>query len=326
MLIDMHSHYYGGLVDALRLRHARPCVADNDEGKPVLHAMTASTVMSPGYTELPPRLDYMRRTGIDRQVLTFPGALGVDAMPAADVAGAIGFFNDRLADLCRTSGGVFIGLAGLPLADMAAAAAEMRRARRELGLVGAILPGNYFLSAARAETLRPVLAAANEIGALILVHPGVAPGDEVPTPYADNNVYRMSGLALQASVAQMGITLMFGPLLDDYPDITIQLIALGGTLPFVVERLDGIAASRGLSGPVPSSLLRRLYYDCASLGPRALEMAVKVIGADRIVLGTDYPIFAPDPLREVLARADISDADRAQIAHGTARSILDRLG
>jgi aminocarboxymuconate-semialdehyde decarboxylase len=257
--------------------------------------------------------------------MTFPGALGVDAMPVADVGAMIRAFNDHLAEICRGSGGRLYGLAGLPLDDIAASASEMRRARVELGLLGAILPGNFFLGVARAETLRPVFAAANETGALLLIHPGVAPGDEVPAPYPDNSVYRMSGLALQASVSQMGITLMYGDLLDAYPNVAVHLVNLGGTLPFILERLEGIASSRNLPGAKPSERLRRLYYDCASLGPRALELAVKVIGADRIMLGTDYPIFKPNPLQDVVAKAEISDADRALVSGGTAQSIIDRL-
>ncbi|MBN9064866.1 MAG: hypothetical protein BGP06_11600 [Rhizobiales bacterium 65-9] len=323
--VDMHSHYYGGLVDDLRLRTARPFVSSDAQGRPVLNAMTASTVMTAGYVDLPARLAFMDQAGIDTQLLTFPGALGLDVMPVAEVGQAIRDFNDHLAAICRASSGRFIGLAGLPLADLAQASNELRRARHELGLLGAILPGNFFLSIAKAEELRPVFAAANDVKALLLIHPGLAPGEAPPESYDDTSVYRASALQLQASLSHMGLTLLFGKLLDDYPDVTVQLVNLGGTLPFIIERLEAIALSRPPHEPFPREKLRRLYYDFASLGPRALETAVRVIGADRIMLGTDYPIFAPGDVLETITAAQISAEERDRVRSGTARALLTRL-
>jgi len=324
MPIDMHSHYYGGLVEDLRKRTRRPYVAADELGRDVLHAMTASTVMSGGYTDLGARLTYLDSVGIRTQLMTFPGALGVDAEDADQVAAPIREFNDRLADLCRTSGGRFVGLAGLPLGDVARAAAELTRVRRDRGLLGAILPGGFFLQIERAEALRPVFRAANELGGLLMVHPGLAPGEAPPTPFRDTSVYRTSGLELQASISHMALTLLFSGLLDEFPDVDVQVVNLGGTLPFVLERLQAIAESRGL-GKFPAEKLRRLHYDCASLGPRALELAVKVVGADRIMLGTDYPIFQPNPIVDTLSSADLSNEDRALIAHGVASELISRL-
>lgn len=325
MTIDMHSHYYGGLVDELRRRTVRPFVSRDAKGGSVLNAMTASTVMTAGYTELPARLAFLDEAGIATQLMTFPGALGLDVMPVAEVGNAIHDFNDHLATICHASAGRFIGLAGLPLADVDLAAAELRRVRTELDLAGAILPGNFFLGIAQAERLRPVFAAANESHALLLIHPGLAPGETPPEPYDDTSVYRASALNLQASLSQMAVTLLFGSLLDDYPNVPVQLVNLGGTMPFIIERLEAIALSRPPYQPFPRAKLRRLYYDCASLGPRALETAVKVIGADRIMLGTDYPIFAPTNVLDMIAEAEIDPAEREMVRSGTARALLDRL-
>lgn len=324
MSIDMHSHYYGGLVDDLRRRTTRPFVSRDGEGHSVLNAMTASTVMSAGYTELPARLEFLDEAGIEVQLMTFPGSLGLDVLPLPEVGEAIGRFNDHLAAICKASSGRFIGLAGLPLADIAQAAAELRRACVGLGLAGAILPGNYFLSIEQAEPLRPLFHTANEVGALLLIHPGLASGEMPPGPYPDHSVYRASALNLQASISQMGMTLLFSTLLDDYPDLKVQLVNLGGTLPFIVERLEAIALSRPPHEPFPRARLRRLHYDCASLGPRALEIAVKIIGADRIMLGTDYPIFTPTNVLDLIAQAEITEAERALVRSGTARALLGR--
>jgi predicted TIM-barrel fold metal-dependent hydrolase len=323
--IDMHSHYYGGLVEDLLKRSSRPFVSRNESGRLVLNAMTASTEMSDGYVDLEARLAWMDAAGISTQLLTFPGALGVDVMPAGEIAGPIRAYNDHLAKVCAGSGGRFVGLAGLPLADIALAATEMRRVRRELRLAGVILPGNYFLAEASARLLAPVLEAADESGALVMIHPGLMPGEEPPQPYADASVYRASVLNLQASLAQMGMTVLSAKLAEAYPRIVFQLVNLGGTIPFVMERLEAVALSRPPHEPFPRASLRGMVYDCASLGPRALELAVKVFGADRVMLGSDYPIFQPAGLRRTVEEAALTQAEKSMVLSGTAARILERL-
>ena len=326
MPIDMHSHYYGGLVDGLRRRKARPSVTVDANGRLVLNAMTASTVMSPGYTDLAARRAFMARAGISMQLLTFPGALGVDVMPIDDSRDIVRDFNDELASICRDSGGAFVRLGGLPLSDTTEAAREMRRLRASLGLAGAIVPGNYFLSASAADLLRPVLEVANECGALIMVHPGLMPAELPPQPFADNSILRASALNLQASLSHMALTLLTNGFLDAFPNITFQVVNLGGTLPFIIERMEAIGASRELPVSVTTAALRRLVYDSASLGPRALETAARVIGADRIMLGTDYPIFEQSNVLDSIALAAISPTDQAAVRSGTATSVLALVG
>ena len=324
MAIDMHSHYYGGLVDGLAKRSVRPTITTNADGRNVLNAMTASTVMSCGYTDLEARLAYMDAAGIATQLLTFPGALGVDVMPIEEALAIVRDYNDNLANICRGSGGRFAGLAGLPLADIARSCDEMKRVRHSLGLLGVILPGNYFLSVETAERLRPILAAANEQGALVMIHPGLMPGENPPDPYRDHSILRASALNLQASLSHMALTIIVAGFLDDYPNVTFQVVNLGGTLPFILERMDAVAATRPLPVEVKAEDLRRLVYDCASLGPRALELAVKVLGADRIMLGTDYPIFAPNAVRDAIEAAELSENDKRSVLSGTARAIIRR--
>jgi predicted TIM-barrel fold metal-dependent hydrolase len=323
--IDMHSHYYGGLVDDLLRREVRPFVTRAADGALTLHAMTASTVMSEGYVDIAARLKFMDERRIASQLMTFPGALGVDVIAGPAVRDAIVSYNTHLAGICRTSGERFHGLAGLPLADMAEAVAEMHRVRRELGLAGAILPGNYFLSVDSARQLVPVFEAANAERALLMIHPGLMVGESAPEPYADSNVQRSSSLALQASLSQMGLTVVTERLAERFPNIVFQLVNLGGTLPFILERMEAVALSREPYTPFPRGALRGMVYDCASLGPRALELAVKVFGADRIMLGTDYPIFEGDPVSDTVEAAELSEQERRDVLSGTAAQGLMRV-
>jgi predicted TIM-barrel fold metal-dependent hydrolase len=102
------------------------------------------------------------------------------------------------------------------------------------------------------------------------------------------------------------------------------VVNLGGGFPMLVERMDHVVATRDPGAPRPSALLGRIMFDTASLGPRALELAVNVLGAERIMLGTDFPIFATDVTTQALATAAIPEAARIAIASGNALRVLER--
>lgn len=324
--IDMHSHFYGGgLVETLRTRTKRPYLRDREDGVTVMVAMNGEFPFTPHYYDPDVGLAEMRAQGLTHRLITFPGALGVDLLPAAEIAQAICAYNDHLAWLNTETGGALIGLAGVPLDDLGLACDEVRRIRRDLGLPGIILPSNYFNSLAEADELRPLLAAANEYGCHIMLHPGLKVGQEPPPRPADLMQYRLSAIDLQSSASQVALTVILSDMLEAYPDITFQIVNLGGTLPFIFERIESIARHRNPDAPFPTERLRRLWYDCASLGPRALEAAVKLLGADRIMLGSDYPIFKDDPYTHAVVPADISPEDKDQVTWKTAADLFERL-
>jgi len=324
--IDMHSHFYGGgLVDTLTARQKRPYLRTREDGVTVMVAMNGEFPFTDHYHDHRVGLADMKAAGLTHRLLTFPGALGVDLLPANEIATAIFDYNDFLSQLTKDTNGALIGLAGVPLADMGVACAELTRIRRDLGLPGIILPSNYFNTLAEAEEMRPLLEAANEYGCHIMLHPGLKVGEEPPARPNDNIQYRLSAVDLQSSAAQVALTVILSDMLDAYPNITFQIVNLGGTLPFIFERMESIARHRNPDDPFPTARLRRLWYDCASLGPRALEVAVKVFGADRVMLGSDYPIFKDDPYAHAVVPADLSDADKAQVTWKTAQDLFAHL-
>jgi predicted TIM-barrel fold metal-dependent hydrolase len=320
----MHSHYYGGaLPDMLRARTGFPRLHRRADGQDAMVAMNGEFPFSPAYHDPAVGLAQMDDCGITHRMITFPGALGVDLLPVA-AAPAISAFNAHLADLGRSSAGRLIGLAGLPLADSDLAVREVAHSRA-MGLPGIILPGNYFLTEAAAAPLRPVLAEASRLGALVMIHPGLLVGQQPPVLPQDHPQYRISALDLQNQIAQTALTVILSDMLDTYPGIRFQIVNLGGTLPFIFERLESIARHRNPDAPFPSHRLRALWYDCASLGPRALEAAVALLGADRIMLGSDYPIFKENPVA-VVAAANLTPVQRQQILGQTAANLLAGLG
>lgn len=324
-MIDMHAHFYGaGLVAHLRARTERPCLRDGSGGTQML-AMNGAFPFGSAHHDPAAVLAQMDATGVARRMLTFPGALCLDALPVTEIGAAIRQFNDTMADLGAQTAGRLIGLAGLPLADVDQAAAELRRARCNLRLPGAIIPADYFGTTATARRLVPVLRAANDTGALLMLHPGPMAGS-APAPLAEEfPQFRTSAIELQSQTSQVVLTLILSDLLETFPRIQFQIINLGGTIPFIVERMESIARHRTPDQPFPVDRLRRLWFDCASMGPRALEAAVALYGADRIMLGTDWPIFRDPPWETTLARAAIDPQALRRIASQTAETLLDTL-
>lgn len=324
--VDMHAHFYGGgLMETLRARRTRPYLRTRDDGVTVMVAMNGEFPFTDHYHDHRVGLAEMQATGLTHRLLTFPGALGVDLLPADEIAPAIAAYNDHLAALTIETQGALIGLADVPLADMDRACAEVLRIRRDLGLPGIILPSNYFNTLQDAAQLAPLLEAANRYGCHIMLHPGLKVGQEPPPLPADFVQYRLSAVDLQSSASQVALTVILSDMLDAYPNVSFQVVNLGGTLPFIIERVESIARHRNPDAPFPTDRLRRLWYDCASLGPRALEAAVKVLGADRIMLGSDYPIFKDDPYAHAVVPADLSMQDKALITWKTAHDLFARL-
>jgi aminocarboxymuconate-semialdehyde decarboxylase len=321
--IDTHSHYYGeALFRALARRDAVPRV-DTDGDDWFMVTPTSRFALRGGFVDLATRLAWMEGQAIDHQLITFPGALGPDVLPANEAAPLVRDVNDELAAVCAAHPGRFTALAGLPLASIDLAVAELERACRTLGLRGAILPSNYFASLATMAYLRPVLAAADTLGAHLMVHPGQRHDETLaPRRYDDLTMHRASTVDLHNGISHAVVTLIHAELRATYRGASFQVVNLGGAFPMLVERMDHIVATRDPGAPRPSTLVGGLVFDTASLGPRSLEMAVAVLGAERIMLGTDYPIFDSDVATDALATARITDAARVAVASGNAMRVL----
>jgi aminocarboxymuconate-semialdehyde decarboxylase len=276
-----------------------------------------------GFIDLAARLAWMQAQEIDHQLITFPGALGPDVLPANEATPIVREVNDELAAVCAAHPCRFTALAGLPLAAIDRSVAELERACRTLGLRGAILPSNYFSSLATMAYLRPVLEAADALGAHLMVHPGQRHDESLaPRRYDDLTMHRASTVDLHNGLSHAVVTLIHAELPAKYPAASFQVVNLGGAFPMLVERMDHIVATRDPGAPRPSTLVGDLVFDTASLGPRSLEMAVAVLGAERIMLGTDYPIFDSRVATDALAIAHLTDAAREMVASGTARRVL----
>src|SRR4051812_27830656 len=330
-MIDMHAHWRSAeIADALRARTREPRILRNQDGVEVLKSpRMGEAPLAEAFDNLDFHLARMDRQGVQTSVLSLLGSFcWIEAQPL-EVSGPLcRTVNDGLSAICQKHPGRFAAFAALPLTDMSAAAAELERALALPGMIGAQIPGNAFLTRNDAEAMRPLLEAANRHHAVLFIHHGPRPGDAFPKVANDtDNARRRNGtLDMQASLSSVMVTLCLTDCLADYPDVTVVVHNLGGNLPYEIERMDHRCLLDTPNEELPSSRVRKakVYVDCNSFGPHAIEAAVRLYGAERIVCGTDGTEFGVDWTRKALEEADIGDDARDRILNRNAAAMLAR--
>jgi predicted TIM-barrel fold metal-dependent hydrolase len=331
-MIDMHAHWRPAeLIDALRARTKEPRIVRNQDGVEVLKSRIGEEPVSKAFDDVEFHLAKMGRQDVSTSVLSLLGSFcWIEAQPVEVSLALCRMVNDGMSGICRKHPGRFRVFAALPFVDMGAAAAEFERALALPGVVGAQVPGNGFLTKKDAEAMRPLLEVANRHRAIVFIHHGPRPGDAFPKVSADtDNARRRNGtLDMQASLSSVMVTLCLTDYLEPYPDATVLVHNLGGNIPYEIERMDHRSLLDSAKEELPSSRFRRakVYVDCNSFGPRAIESAVRCYGAERIVCGTDGTEFGCEWTSKALAEAEIGEEARAQILHRNAAAMMSRLG
>ncbi len=327
MTTDFHAHWLPQeLARALAERRTAPFIETGRDGE-TFHMPVGAIPFDAEFSDLEARLRFMDRHDIARQVLSLPCLFGLDGLPVEEAAPLLDLFNDATARAVRQWPDRFSGLASLPFDDMQRAASDYRRARAA-GLLGAIVPINYFASIGHMDALAPLLQAAEEAGGHLFLHPGLRAEEAAvvdATPYPDSVMPRRQ-LDIQHKVAEAMATLLWGDFLTKYTGFTLHVANMGGTLPLVVERMDQTSKLRTHEAVLPSERVRNapLLVDCSSMGPIAITAAVACFGADSVLFGSDHPIYRSDWTLEAVQQADISDAARQAILVDNAERVLAR--
>ena len=329
-MIDMHAHWRPAeLIDALRARTKEPRIVRNQDGVEVLKSRIGGEPVSKAFDDVEFHLARMDRQGVSTSALSLLGAFcWIESQPVEVSLPLCRMVNDALSGLCQKYER-FNAFAALPLVDMSAAAAEFERALALPGVVGAQVPGNGFLTKKDAENMRPLLEVANRQRAIVFIHHGPRPGDAFPKISGDtDNARRRNGtLDMQASLSSVMVTLCLTDYLAPYPDATVLVHNLGGNIPYEIERMDHRSLLDTANEELPSSRFRRakVFVDCNSFGPGAIEAAVRLYGAERIVCGTDGTEFGCEWTSKALAEANIGEDARAKILRGNATAMMSRL-
>jgi aminocarboxymuconate-semialdehyde decarboxylase len=178
----------------------------------------------------------------------------------------------------------------LPHAD--AAVSEARRCFDELGMLGIALGCSIAGRPLDDPSFAPLFAELDRRSAVVFLHPvGTGTGPHT----ADFGLTYMIGAVFEDTIA--ALRLVLSGMTARHPRVRFIVPHLGGTAPFLLERLEyyvGVERARGKQLPFTGSIrdqLRRLWYDTINLQPAALRCTVEAFGADRLMLGTDYPFL-----------------------------------
>jgi predicted TIM-barrel fold metal-dependent hydrolase len=330
-MIDMHAHWRPAeLIDALRARTKEPRIVRNQDGVEVVKSRIGEEPVTKAFDDVEFHLARMARQNVNTSVLSLLGAFcWIESQPVEISLPLCRMVNDALSEICQKHEGRFNAFAALPLADMSVAATEFERALALPGVVGTQVPGNGFLTKKDAENMRPLLEVANRRRAIVFIHHGPRPGDTFPKVSGDtDNARRRNGtLDMQASLSSVMVTLCLTDYLAPYPDATVLVHNLGGNIPYEIERMDHRSLLDTPKEELPSSRFRRakVFVDCNSFGPAAIEAAVRLYGAERIVCGTDGTEFGCEWTSKALAEAQIGEEAREKILRSNAAAMMSRL-
>ncbi len=270
------------------------------------------------------RLADMDEHGVDVQVLSSSTVMQYTAWAEPSLQLELeARVNDAIAALCRAQPARFSGAFTVPLRDIRLAVSETERAVRELGLHVANLPAavdGLYLGAPR---FRPLWEAFRDLGVVAFVHP-----DGVNDPwFQEYALWNSIGQSIEE--AKVMTSLILEGVLEDLPELEIVIAHGGGFLPHNFGRLDRNFRNRpGTASKIskpPSEYLRSFYLDTCVYDPAVLAVLLERVGADRLVLGTDYPVGDVDPLG-ILTAAGASADEVTAIAGGNAATLLRRAG
>ena len=322
-VIDFHNHYYPPkYMQALQSGQSSVRVTVDADGNPNIHYPGDYNIAVRGHRDLDYRAGVLDELGVDTQVvtLTTPGTHVETPEVAVRLASLV---NDEFRDAMDRPDRRFIALATLPLNDPAAAAKELDRALTELRMPGAMLFSNVNGVALSDQRFWPIYEVANQHGAVLYIHPEHPKNVDLMLEYW---LMPLCGFLFDTTLAAASI--VFSGVAERYPRIRWALCHLGGTIPYLAERLDrGFHAFKDCRAHIPrepSSYLKQFYYDTVNFNQGALKLAIEFAGADHVLAGSDYPhqIGSIPSMLEAIAKLPVTEEQRAGIYGGNAAKLL----
>src|SRR6266487_1186014 len=275
------------------------------------------------------RLKDMDAGGIDLQVLSHT-VTGMDALPADEDVRLAQQANDQLAETIATHLSRFAGFATLPMTNPDAAAVELERAVRSLGMKGAAINGTTNGRFLDDPSFLPILERAVALDVPIYIHPGIPPAPVREAYYsgldpAVNFSLSTAGWGWHSEVGLHALRLILAGVFDRLRTLQIIIGHMGEMIPFMLARSNNVLTpvAKHLQRTVSEYFLQNFSITTSGffIDPLLL-LALQVIGVDRIIFSVDYPYSSNEQGRAFLDRASLSPADKEKISHLNAERLL----
>ncbi|MFL5256886.1 MAG: amidohydrolase family protein [Rhodopila sp.] len=326
LTVDVHTHVLVPAAAAFVQPHAAP--------DPRLDAYARETRIlgrkqdedrTPNLTDLSLRRRDYEAMGIDAQVISPAPAQCYYDVPAGIGVQAARMVNEGIAAIqAGQRDRIPAALGSVPLqAGGVVAAEELEHCIRTLGFKGVEVLAHVGALELSDSSLEPFWAKAEALGAVVFIHPA---GFTEPRRFGRFYFSNVIGNPLDTTLALHH--LIFDGVLERYPDLKIIAAHGGGYLPAYFGRIDHAWGARsdahGQLPRPPSLYLKKIYVDTIVFTPEQLEALVKLFGAEKILMGTDYPydMGEYDPIGHIASVTSLGSADRAAIAGGNARMLF----
>jgi aminocarboxymuconate-semialdehyde decarboxylase len=323
-VIDFHAHILVPSVFEVTAPHslfiksfADPGLSDEAKRK----ARERTDFVMHRMADVAERVGHMDAMGVDIQVLS--SSLVHQCTYFAEPAESLRLeriLNDHIASIVANNPARFVGLGGVPLHAPDLAAREAQRCVQELGLRGIGISTTARDLEIGDRALWPFWQKAEELGAIVYVHPA---GNQGPR-FQKFHLWNSIGQNFEEAMAIA--SLLYEGVLDAFPKLKICISHGGGYMPLSMGRVARNyvekPSTRAHMTKSPAEYLRMLYYDTCVYEPEVLLHLVERVGADRIVLGSDYPVGEMRPVEFVRNAPGISDQDKDRIIATNAASML----
>ncbi len=276
------------------------------------------------------RLHDMDANGIDLQVISHM-TLGITSLPAQESISLIQAANDQLAEAVTAHPDRFAGFALLPMGDPTAAVAELERITHHPGFKGVMIHGTTNGLFLDDPSFFPILEQAVALNIPVYIHPAEPPTIVRDAYYvgfdpAVSFTLATSGWGWHSETGIHALRLILSGVFDRLPTLQIIIGHMGEMIPFMLDRINNVLtpAAKNLQRSLPEYFLQNFSITTSGFfTDPPLQLALQVMGADRIIFSVDYPYSTNEQGRKFLDNASISPADKEKISHRNAERLLN---